>query len=121
LERFRLHGPEVRLNSSAALSLALVAHELATNALKYGALSVPQGNVELIWDLQTDDREPCLELRWSEHAGPPVVAPSRKGFGSRLIARGLAGNLGGKVQVDYAPTGLVCTLTAPLTGLMEPS
>jgi PAS domain S-box-containing protein len=121
LERFRLHGPEVRLNPSAALSLALVVHELATNALKYGALSVPQGNVELIWDLPTDDREPCLELRWSEHAGPPVVAPSRKGFGSRLIARGLAGNLGGKVQVDYAPTGLVCTLTTPLTGLAEPS
>ena len=121
LERFRLHGPEVRLNPSAALSLALVVHELATNALKYGALSVPQGNVELIWDLPTDDREPCLELRWSEHAGPPVVAPSRKGFGSRLIARGLASNVGGKVQVDFAPTGLVCTLTTPLTGLTEPS
>jgi len=119
--RFRLHGPGVRLNSSAALSLALVVHELATNALKYGALSVPQGNIKLMWDLRTNDRVPCLEMRWSEHAGPPVVVPNRRGFGSRLIARGLAGNVDGKVRLDYAPTGLVCTLTTPLDGLTEPS
>ena len=95
-------------------------HELATNALKYGALSVPQGNVDLIWYLTTDDREPCLVLSWSEYGGPPVVAPSRKGFGTRLITRGLAGDVGGKVQIDYETTGVVCTLTAPLAELTEP-
>ncbi|MET0532257.1 MAG: sensor histidine kinase, partial [Microvirga sp.] len=120
IDRFRLRGPKVRLNPSAALSLALLVHELATNALKYGALSVPQGNVDLIWYLTTDDREPCLVLSWSEYGGPPVVAPSRKGFGTRLITRGLAGDVGGKVQIDYETTGVVCTLTAPLAELTEP-
>jgi PAS domain S-box-containing protein len=96
-DRFRLRGPQVRLNPSAALSLSLLVHELATNALKYGALSVPQGNVHLIWNLTTNDQEPCLVLSWSECGGPPVVAPSRKGFGTRLITRGLAGDVGGKV------------------------
>jgi PAS domain S-box-containing protein len=119
-DRFRLRGPQVRLNPSAALSLSLLVHELATNALKYGALSVPQGNVHLIWNLTTDDQELCLVLSWSEYGGPPVVAPSRKGFGTRLITRGLAGDVGGKVQIDYATTGVVCTLTAPLAELTEP-
>jgi PAS domain S-box-containing protein len=119
MDRFRLRGPKIQLNPSAALSLALLVHELATNALKYGALSAPQGKVDLIWTLTIDDQEPCLKLSWSEHGGPPVVAPSRKGFGTRLITRGLAGDVGGKVQLDYDLTGVVCTLTAPLAELTE--
>jgi PAS domain S-box-containing protein len=119
-DRFRLRGPKVRLNPSAALSLALLVHELATNAHKYGALSAPQGYVELNWTLTDDDQDPCLVLSWSEHGGPLVVAPSRKGFGTRLITRGLAGDVGGNVRLEYEPIGVVCTLTAPLAGLTEP-
>jgi len=117
LSRFRLRGPTLRLNSSAALSLALLVHELATNAVKYGALSVPDGYVDLVWTVIEDDRGPCLALRWSEHGGPQVVEPARKGFGTRLITRGLGGDGGGKVRLDYEPSGVVCTLTAPLAGL----
>jgi PAS domain S-box-containing protein len=119
-DRFRLRGPKVRLNPGAALSLALLVHELATNAVKYGALSVPEGYVDLVWTLTDEDAAHCLALRWSEHGGPPVVAPSRKGFGTRLITRGLAGDVGGKVELAYEPTGVVCTLTAPLAGLTDP-
>jgi len=119
-ERFRLRGPKLCLNARAAVSLSLLVHELATNALKYGALSAPQGYVELNWALTDIDQDPCLVLGWSEHGGPLVVAPSRKGFGTRLITRGLAGDVGGNVRLDYAPTGVICTLTAPLAGLTAP-
>jgi len=111
--RFRLRGPRLRLNSGSALSLALLVHELATNAIKYGALSVPDGHVDLVWAI-TEDEKPCLALRWSEHGGPPVVVPARKGFGTRLITRGLGGDGRSQVQLDYEPSGVVCTLTAPL-------
>jgi len=111
--RFRLRGPRLRLNSGSALSLALLVHELATNAIKYGALSVPDGHVDLVWAI-TEDEKPCLALRWSEHGGPPVVVPARKGFGTRLITRGLGGDGRSQVQLDYEPSGVVCTMTAPL-------
>ncbi|MBO1908933.1 PAS domain S-box protein [Microvirga sp. 3-52] len=115
-ERLRIRGPRLRLSAQAALSLALILHELATNAVKYGALSNEQGHVDLVWTV-TEDTPACLALRWSEHGGPTVVEPNRKGFGSRLITRGLAGDIGGDVKLSYEPTGVVCTLTAPLGGL----
>ena len=113
-KQFHLHGPSLRLDAGIALSLALLAHELATNAVKYGALSVPGGHVDLVWTVAEDDGASCLALRWSEHGGPAVSAPSRQGFGTRLITRGLAGGGGGKVQLDYEPSGVVCTVIAPL-------
>jgi len=113
-ERFRLRGPNLRLGAGMALSLALLVHELATNAVKYGALSVPGGHVDLAWEITEDRGRSCLALRWSEHGGPAVRIPSRQGFGTRLITRGLAGGVGGEVQLDYDPAGVVCTLTAPL-------
>jgi PAS domain S-box-containing protein len=114
--RFRLRGPELHLNPGPALSLALLVHELATNAIKYGALSVENGYVDLVWTL-TDGDPACLALRWSEHGGPKVMEPSRRGFGSRLITLGLGGDGSGNVELDFEPTGVVCTLTAPLAGL----
>jgi two-component sensor histidine kinase len=106
----------VRLSPQAALSLALILHELATNAVKYGSLSNEHGYVDLVWTV-TEDTPACLALRWSEHDGPAVTEPARKGFGSRLITRGLAGDIGGDVTLTYEPTGVVCTITAPLSGL----
>ncbi|MBA1159002.1 PAS domain S-box protein [Microvirga mediterraneensis] len=119
-ERLRIRGPHVRLSPQAALSLALILHELATNAVKYGALSNEHGYVDLVWTV-TDETPACLALRWSEHGGPKVVEPNRKGFGSRLITRGLPGDIGGDVKLSYEPTGVVCTITAPLDSLAATS
>ena len=118
-ERVRIRGALIRLNAQATLSLALILHELATNAVKYGALSNERGYVDLVWTL-TDDTPACLALRWSEHDGPVVTPPKRQGFGSRLITRGMAGD-GGHVALNYEPTGVVCTITAPLGSLASPS
>jgi two-component sensor histidine kinase len=88
-------------------------HELATNAVKYGALSVAGGKVDLSWSVMPDgDDRLALELVWRESGGPEVKRPSRKGFGSRLLERGLAAELNGEVVVDYPPSGLVCRMIA---------
>jgi PAS domain S-box-containing protein len=108
-DRIRLAGPEVRLGPKATLSLAMAFHELGTNALKYGALSGPEGWVDIIW---SDGGE--LRLTWSEHGGPPVTQPTRRGFGTRLLERGVASELKGEVKLTYAPEGLICTIWAPL-------
>ncbi|MDF7776563.1 HWE histidine kinase domain-containing protein [Sphingomonas sp. AOB5] len=107
-DRVSLEGPEVELNSQATLFFSMLVHELATNALKYGALSVPGGRVGVTWRIEGED----LVLDWHERGGPPVTQPTRKGFGSRLIERGLGG--AGAVKMDYLPTGLEATLRTPL-------
>lgn len=119
-ERLRIRGPHVRLSPQTTLSLALILHELATNAVKYGSLSNEHGYVDLVWTV-TEDTPACLALRWSEHSGPRVTEPKRKGFGSRLITRGLAGDIGGDVTLSYEPTGVVCTITAPLESVASSS
>jgi two-component sensor histidine kinase len=88
--------------------------ELATNAVKYGALSDGSGEIHLNWLLDHTSEVPRLFLRWEERGGPEVVPPSRRGFGSRLIERSLAQDLGGEVKIVFAPTGVVCTVDAPL-------
>lgn len=102
--RFELHGHPVQLSPNAALSLALVLHELATNALKYGALSTEVGRVALRWELlQTPN---MLRMEWQERGGPEVALPKRKGFGSNLMERAFDS---GKVELDFAPSGLRAT------------
>jgi two-component sensor histidine kinase len=91
-------------------------HELATNAAKYGALSSNEGRVELRWVIDGDTGS-RLRMIWSERGGPLVKPPSRKGFGTRLIQRGLAAELGGSVSLDYAEAGLVCIIDAPVPQL----
>ena len=108
--RFQIEGENVRLGPKAALALAMSLHELATNATKYGALTNEIGRIRIAWN--TDAGR--LHLRWEERGGPPVAAPGRRGFGSRLIERSLAAELGGEVKVHYAPEGLVCMIDAPL-------
>ncbi|WP_132254293.1 PAS domain-containing protein [Methylobacterium segetis] len=114
--RFAVRGPAVEVGPRAALSLSLMMHELATNAAKYGALSVPEGRVAVEWDIAADGAEPLVRMAWTESGGPPVSPPSRKGFGSRLIERGLAGAVGGEVALAFEPAGVVCRVTAPLSG-----
>jgi two-component sensor histidine kinase/PAS domain-containing protein len=99
-------GAPVWLTAPVALALSLALHELATNAAKYGALSVPEGRVRLQWILR--GRE--LAFTWSEEGGPPVATPVRSGFGMRLLQRNLARELGGDVAVDFAPEGMRCAI-----------
>lgn len=108
--RFTVGGPAVRLPPRIALSIAMALHELATNAVKYGALSVPAGQIALSWSVG----EGRLTLRWQERGGPPVVPPTRTGFGSRLIERSLARELDGTVSLSFPREGVVCTIVAPL-------
>ncbi len=116
--RFVLEGPTFTVGARAAMSLALMLHELATNAAKYGALSTAQGTVAVVWEIRQQCGEPYCTLKWSEEGGPAVATPTRAGFGSRLIARGLAGSFGGEVDLSYPVTGVVCTIKAPLSGFL---
>ncbi|MEY9999931.1 PAS domain S-box protein [Sinorhizobium fredii] len=106
----RLAGPPTKLPPKYALTLGMAAHELATNAAKHGALSVKNGSVDIEWTARETDR---LRIRWSESGGPPVLAPKRNGFGRLLLERVLASDLGGEVQLEFAPQGLVCTIDIP--------
>jgi PAS domain S-box-containing protein len=113
-ERFVISGENIRVPPNVALALGIAFHELATNAAKYGAFSNESGSVHIA--LTTD---PMLEgerlvLRWQETDGPAVTPPSRKGFGSRVIERGLALELEGAVHLDYRPEGVVCTINFPV-------
>ncbi|HZH50822.1 MAG TPA: PAS domain S-box protein [Microvirga sp.] len=112
--RIQLRGSDVRLSPRMALALAMALHELATNAVKYGALSNEVGRIRITWSIGQVDAQPHLLLRWEEQGGPSVGPPARQGFGSRLIERSLAHDLGGRVAIDYAPTGVVCTVEARL-------
>ena len=110
---FDVDGPVIRLLPKSALAVAMAVHELATNAAKYGALSNGSGRISVHWTIPERD-EPHLQIVWTETGGPKVAAPSSKGFGSRLIERGLAGQLGGEAVIDYRETGVVCRIMAPL-------
>jgi PAS domain S-box-containing protein len=110
-----LSGPEVRLGPKAVQAVAMVIHELATNAAKHGSLSAPGGRLSVAWEVGRDEGDaPRLALDWVESGGPPVAPPARRGFGSRLIERGLAGAVGGRAELDFAPEGVRCRLTLPL-------
>lgn len=112
--RFELIGPAIRLSPRTALSLSMALHELATNAVKYGALSTPEGRVTIRWDLAPGPGAERLDLTWTESGGPPVTPPSRRGFGSRLIERGLAAELSGEASIRFEPDGVVCHIRALL-------
>ena len=115
-----LAGPSVRLPANAVEMLGLAFHELATNAAKYGALSVPAGRVEVRWDLRrTKGSTRLADIVWREHEGPPVVPPAGRGFGSRLLERGLTSDLGGTVKLDFRPEGLECRICMPVTPATE--
>lgn len=114
-EPFQVAGPGIRLHPKSAVIVSMALHELSTNAIKYGALSVDTGRVNLDWAIDGGR----FNLRWREHGGPPVVMPSRRGFGSRLIERGLSAELHGRATIDYHPVGVVCTIDAPVDAVRD--
>ncbi|MEO8455057.1 MAG: HWE histidine kinase domain-containing protein [Sphingomicrobium sp.] len=116
-ERFTIRGANVQLSPQATLSLAIALHELATNAVKYGAFSNDAGTIAIDWaeapgEIAGETGERLL-LRWIEQGGPPVAPPTRKGFGSWVIERGLTHELGGRVSLDYLPDGVACRIELP--------
>ncbi|WP_422003473.1 sensor histidine kinase [Reyranella sp.] len=114
-DRVRLAGEPVIVQPRTAVALSLATHELATNALKYGALSSASGRIEIGWT--ADGGRFCLV--WRETGGPPVGRPSRSGFGTRMVRQALAAELRGSVEMDYRPEGLVCTIECPLEAIRD--
>jgi two-component sensor histidine kinase len=129
--RFRVGGPAVRLPAQAAMSLALLLHELFTNATKYGALSTPDGEVDIHWTLQPGEADGtqthgtqthgalALELVWRETGGPAVMEPKQRGFGSRLIERSLGNALSGSAVIEFLNQGVVCTVKGLVESIPE--
>lgn len=117
---FAADGPPVRLSPQQAVATSLVLHELATNAIKHGALRAQGGKVTITWNLSQDSRGGRhMTLLWQESGGPPVEPPARAGFGSRLIARSFGAESGGEARIEYRPGGVRCTLNVPLSGPEE--
>jgi PAS domain S-box-containing protein len=115
VDRFWVEGDDVRLQPKAAVSLAMLFHELATNAAKHGALSNgAAGKIDIAWQAEPTSPGDRMRLRWQESGGPAVTPPGRKGFGSRLIEGGLAQDLDGVVRLDYEPAGVVCQIIMPV-------
>ncbi|MCJ8144624.1 sensor histidine kinase [Ancylobacter sp. A5.8] len=121
--RLTIEGPALHLSARQSLALSLALHELATNAVKYGALSTPSGAVRLSWNAGTPGTEQLFRLHWEEKDGPLVQPPQRRGFGSRLVERALSADFGGQVEVSYDPAGVRVELMAPMLrlGLGEPA
>ncbi|QPC95939.1 hypothetical protein GA829_36115 (plasmid) [Mesorhizobium sp. INR15] len=112
-------GPEIDLRPQACLALAMILHELATNAVKYGALSVPAGLVSIAWRADLDGKKKTIAIDWTESDGPSVETPSRRGQGTRFIERSIAYELKGKASVAFERDGLRATLTFPsITAIM---
>lgn len=122
--RAELDGPPVRLSPAVAVALALAAHELATNAARHGAFSTAAGRVRVRWwcgdapadgsPSTTGKAAPRFWLEWTEDGGPPTGPPLRRGFGARLLRSALPAQIGGRVALDFRPTGLQVTMEAPL-------
>lgn len=113
-ERIRYAGPELLLSSRCVVMLSMAIHELATNAAKYGALSTPGGRVTVEWTRLREGNDAKAELHWRETGGPQVKKPDRSGFGSTLIGKGFAAQLGGSAALRFEPDGVSCTLEFPL-------
>jgi two-component sensor histidine kinase len=99
-------GPAAKLSAAKVQALALVLHELATNAVKHGALSAPGGRVRVGWEVEETGGVRRLRLRWEERGGPPVGPPAARGFGTTLVGHVAARELGGPAELTFAPEGL---------------
>jgi PAS domain S-box-containing protein len=114
--RIAVHGPKLRVNAASAQAIGLALHELATNAGKYGALSMDMGRVDVRWGTDGD----TFTMSWTEREGPPVSAPKRRGFGTIVMEAMAARSVDGKVDLDYAPSGVTWRLTCPAANAAEP-
>lgn len=109
-------GPQTRLTPKQGLGLALILHELATNAAKYGSLSTAEGKLRVTWDITHDDRPSQIRLTWKERGGPPVTDDASHGFGTKLIKRACTYELEGASELHFAPEGLTAKIVFPVAG-----
>lgn len=109
--RVALDGPQIVLQPKAAITLTLAVHELATNAIKYGALSVDSGHVDIRWHVDKDR----LFVQWQEEGGPVVEEPKKRGFGTLMVERALAREFGGSAKIRFQPGGVICVIDAPMS------
>jgi two-component sensor histidine kinase len=114
-----VEGPDLVIIPNAAQALGMVFQELATNALKYGALSTPAGRVAVRWELSGENGATQLNLVWQEAGGPSVAAPTREGYGTRLIRNLVRHELGGQVELRLAPAGVCCEFQLPLARVTD--
>jgi two-component sensor histidine kinase len=113
--RFTARGPAISLSPETAVGMHMTLHELMVNAAKHGALTAASGQITVVWRVEPVEGVSSLVLEWVERGGPPVFVPKRQGFGSRLLERGLARDLGGEASLTYRPKGLSYLLRAPLS------
>jgi two-component sensor histidine kinase/ActR/RegA family two-component response regulator len=116
--RFHFNGPDIRITSGAVIALAMTFNELCTNTTKFGALSVPDGRVDVAWTIDEDKQR--LRLVWTETGGPAVKPPTRRSFGTRMM-QSLGQQLNGQVQLAYEPSGFVYSLDVPLASIAAPA
>jgi len=112
-ESYSANGPAVLLRPNAAATLGMVFHELATNAAKFGALSVPDGKIELSWQVEETSAGQRLSISWTERNGPRVRPPKHDGFGSIFVERSVEFELEGTVGLEFEPSGVQCTISFP--------
>ena len=105
----------MRLGPNAAVSLTMAFHELATNSAKYGSLSVGAGRVDVDWTVDDRTHPAMVEINWRESGGPIVAPPKRRGFGSRLVEKGIAREFDGQVELAFASEGVRCRMQLPLS------
>ena len=111
-QRIRIEGPAINVTPQTAVTLALSLHELATNAVKYGALSGPQGTVSLGWAIESGETDAMVRLSWTEAGGPLVAAPTRRGYGTSFIRSAIRG-MGGAIDFQFRAEGLSCEIAIP--------
>ena len=118
-KRIVFKGPPIRVSSAAAQSIGMVIHELSTNTVKYGALAGEEGRIEIVWEIDSNGDEPAFIIGWTESDGPPIVAPTHRGFGTTVVTKMVEMSLDGETLLDYSPTGLIWRLTCPLKNVLE--
>jgi two-component sensor histidine kinase len=112
-----MRGPKLRLNAASAQAIGLALHELTTNAGKYGALSKDTGGLDVGWGTEGDS----FTMSWTERGGPPVFPPEQRGFGTMVMKTMAERSLDGKVELEYAPSGVTWRLTCPAVNALEPT
>jgi two-component sensor histidine kinase/CheY-like chemotaxis protein len=117
--RIVVRGAPIQLSSAAAQSIGMVIHELSTNTIKYGALSGDEGRIEIAWEIDSNSADPVFLMRWTERDGPPLVAPTRRGFGTTVVTKMVEMSLDGTTILDYSTNGLIWRLACPLKNVLE--
>jgi two-component sensor histidine kinase/CheY-like chemotaxis protein len=118
-KRILFDGPPICVSSAAAQSIGMVVHELSTNTVKYGALSGEEGRIDIGWRIDSSRAEPVFSICWTERNGPPIVAPTHRGFGTTVVTKMVEMSLDGETILDYTSTGLIWRLACPLKNVLE--